>query len=329
MDRSQAGPVVVGYAETGSDQALEWASREASGRRLPLRVVHAYCSRSAYPWAWGYPLPAGDVQRFEEAMRSNATSLLEDVTNRMRTEHPGQQLTATLASASAAEALLLASRDASLVVVGQHASRHTGLWGSTPLSVAAHAACPVVVVPSPPDGSGAVPDEPGRVSGSMSTGASAVSSVGQVVVGVDDSMECFDAVGFAFDHASRHGVGVIAVHAWWVDPILLAAPVPADWSDAGPQGESGFDQFLAPWSARYPEVQVSRTLVRMDTSTALVEVARGAQLLVVGSRGRGGFTSLLLGSVSRRVLHQASCPVAVVRRGQFPALQNLPTPSAQ
>ena len=146
---------------------------------------------------------------------------------------------------------------------------------------------------------------------------------GQVVVGVDDSPEAADAVGFAFAQASARGLGLVALHAWWVDPVLLAPSMPVDWNEMGAANRGAIDGILAPWRARCPEVKVARVLARMSTADALVTASSEAELLVVGSRGRGGFASLLLGSVSRKVLQHARCPVAVVRRGQLAALHDL------
>ncbi len=74
---------------------------------------------------------------------------------------------------------------------------------------------------------------------------------------------------------------------------------------------------VAGWCDRYPEVKVRKTVVRGRASRALVEESARAQLLVVGARGRGGFTGLMLGSVSQAALHHAKCPVAVVRHGPW------------
>jgi nucleotide-binding universal stress UspA family protein len=97
----------------------------------------------------------------------------------------------------------------------------------------------------------------------------------------------------------------------------------AEWAEIGAEDEVVVDAILAPWLARYPDVTVSRVVARERPSDALVEAGDGAALLVVGSRGRGGFAGLLLGSVSRQVLQHATCPVAVVRAGQLAAGDDL------
>jgi nucleotide-binding universal stress UspA family protein len=322
-------PVVVGYQDHGSDDALDWACQEAGRRGAPVRVLHAYAREQLYPWGYGYPLPVGDLAGVEEKMRARASSLLEEAAERVRARYPGLPLTATLAGSSPDAGLVTASRDATLLVVGRHERPPRGAsHGSVSLSVAAHAACPIVVVPSPPAEGAAAADADG--SGDIEVMAHAgppptlaALFAGQVVVGVDDSPEAADAVGFAFTQASARGVGLVALHAWWVDPVLLAPSMPVDWNEMGAADQGAIDGLLAPWRARCPEVKVTRILARMSTAEALVTASSDAELLVVGSRGRGGFARLLLGSVSRKVLQHARCPVAVVRRGQLAALHDV------
>ena len=302
------GPVVVGYADDHSDVALDWAAEEALRLGVELQLLHSYSAETSYPWGYGYPLPAGDIARVEAAVHERAADLLRTVEERTREAHPSLSVTAAIARGSAPASLVAASAEASTVVVGRRA-RHA--WspalGSVSLPVAAHAACPVVVVPSREPDEGPAAPAP----------AAEHPAAGQVVLGLDDSPECADATAFAFAQASARGLGVVAVHAWWVDPAM-AVPLVTDWDEVADAEQLGTDTLLAPWRDRYPDVPVTRVLARGKAADALVQAAGGAALLVVGSRGRGGFASLLLGSVSRRVLARASCPVAVVHRGQLP-----------
>ena len=257
-------PVVVGYQDHGSDDALEWACQEAGRRGAPVRVLHAYAREQLYPWGYGYPLPVGDLAGVEEKMRARASSLLEEAAERVRARYPGLPLTATLAGSSPDAGLVTASQDATLLVVGRHERPPRGAsHGSVSLSVAAHAACPIVVVPSPPAEGAAAADADG--SGDIEVMAHAgppptlaALFAGQVVVGVDDSPEAADAVGFAFTQAAARGVGLVALHAWWVDPVLLAPSMPVDWNEMGAADQGAIDGLLAPWRARCPEVKVAR-----------------------------------------------------------------------
>jgi nucleotide-binding universal stress UspA family protein len=320
------GPVLVGVAEGSGPAALEFAAADAERRGLPLRLLHAYSAETSYPWGYGYPLPAGVLQNAEEVARANALSVLEDAAEHVRARHPDLPLTTTLARASAAASLVTASQGAATLVVGRRAQRHRwpGSLGSVSLAVAAHADCPVVVVPGSADQAADRSPEVGEP-GAASAGESR-RAAGHVLVGLEDSPECLDAVGFAFAHAAARGLVLIAVHSWWVDPSVLALTEGAAWSPVDDDDPVVVDTLLAPWASRYPQVTVQRVLARGRPADVLLDAAIGAELLVVGSRGRGGFTGLLLGSVSRHVLQHASCPVAVVRAGQVLAADDLDLP---
>jgi nucleotide-binding universal stress UspA family protein len=331
---TRPGPVLVGVAEGSGHDALDFAAAEAARRGLPLRVLHAYSAETSYPWGYGYPLPAGVLQNVEEVARSNALSVLEDAAQRVRDEHPDLPLTTTLSRSSAAASLVLTSREASTLVVGRRAHRHrwAAALGSVSLAVAAHASCPVVVVPN----ATAVTDGSEGTEGSDRTGGTGTAdgtveapasglplAPGGVLVGVEDSPECADAVAFAFAHAAARGLPLTAVHSWWIDPAVLALGEGIPWTELPPDDHVTIDALVAPWANRFADVPVSRVVVRDRPADALLTAAEGAALLVVGSRGRGGFTGLLLGSVSRHVLQHARCPVAVVRAGQVPTVDDL------
>jgi nucleotide-binding universal stress UspA family protein len=306
-------PVVVGLGDHHSEAALHWAAQEAVRLEVPLRVVHAYWSEVTSPWGYAYPLPAADVRQVVERVREEALSRVADVAERLRSQYPGLSVLTTVTDSNAAAALVLAAQNASTLVVAKRARhRWAAALGSVSLAVAAHAACPVVVVP------GAEPaEDPADENPADENPTDEDAARGRVVVGVDDSAECSDAIGFGFDQASGRGVGLVAVHAWWMDPALVYSYTALDEQAVAEQETSAMDAVLAPWADRYPAVPVRQRVVRARATAALSAAAEGAALLVVGSRGRGGFASLLLGSVSRGVLQHATGPVAVVRRGQF------------
>ncbi len=314
-------PIVVGYKDGSSDAALDWAATEAVRHDVPLRIVSAYAQESAYPWGYGYLIPPASIQHLAEHVRSNAASLAEDAAQRVRRQHPGLEVITTLAHSGASGSLVTASLQASLLVLGGHARHHRMGLASVSVSLAAHAACPVVVVPAVSDD-----DEPAPATALHEGQERPAPAVGQVVVGADDSPESTDAIGFAFEQANARGCGLTALHAWWVDPALLSPELLPSWQDVLDDDRAAFDAALAPWRARFPEVKVTRVIGRGPAGNALCAAAEGAELLVVGSRGHGGFASLLLGSVSRAVLQHAPCPVAVVRRGQLDVLHDLDRP---
>ena len=197
--------------------------------------------------------------------------------------------------ASAVPTLIEASKEAWMVVVGSQGTGALGrlLLGSVSTALIQHAQCPVAVVRSdegtPPD-----PNAP-------------------VLVGIDGSPASEAATALAFDEASRWGVDLVALHAWsdvGVFPVLGM-----DWRDRESEGEEILAERLAGRQKEYPAVHVQRLLVCDKPAHWLLEHSKHAQLVVVGSRGRGGFPGMLLGSVSSAIAHSASIPVIVVRTG--------------
>nr|WP_272954985.1 universal stress protein [Kribbella shirazensis] len=162
--------------------------------------------------------------------------------------------------------------------------------------MATHAPCPVVVVPA---------GWPRRTDGPD-----------EIVVGVDGSELSMAAIGFAFRYAEVMGGSVTALMAWH-DPQSTGPGdiVPAVYDiDALEQDSAAvLGETLAGQAVDHPGVKATENLVRGPAANVLVDASRRARLLVVGSRGRGRFLGLMLGSVSRAVLHHAQCPVAVVR----------------
>jgi nucleotide-binding universal stress UspA family protein len=114
---------------------------------------------------------------------------------------------------------------------------------------------------------------------------------GPVVVGVDLSPESDPAIGFAFEEAAGSGVPLVAAHA----------------------GEQSLNTRMSGWLVKYPDVAVEQVVVQERPIPVLLELGQRAGLLVIGSRGRGGFAGMLLGSTSQALIHHAPCPVAVVR----------------
>lgn len=310
---SGGGPVVVGYRDATSDAAVQWGAAEAGRRGVPLRVIHAYCPDPISPLAWGVPLPLDDARDFGAMMRANARSILEDALERVRTRWPELPVSSALVSVSPSASLVESSRHAALVVVGRAAERSMA-HGSTALTVAAHAQAPLVMVPAlaAEHASPVAQDDDRRPLGA-----------GKVVVGVDDSPECAGALEFAFVQAAARGAPLVVVHATWWRPVSGPDPVPLAFDVSGT--EPGRQDFLGlgHWMARYPQVKLTCALARLPVGDALAEISRGAELLVVGTRGHGGFSNLLLGSVSRDVLVHATCPVAVVRRVPSAGLEDI------
>lgn len=280
-------PVVVGFdASDHADYAVEVAVQQAVRRRCPLHLVRAIGVNPYAEVLGERALPLDDLP-----WRVAAQEQLDGQAAYLRAHHPDLEITTAVRMSSAAVLLLQESREAQLLVVG--ARGHGGfpgmVLGSVGAQVAAHAACPVLVT------------RPGTLDG-------------PVVLGIDGSASCERAVGFAFEEAAERGVRVIALHTYEPWAYDASAGITMDIEAYDPVEERALvSEALAGWGEKYPEVPVETVIERRHPATGLIAAAAPAQLLVVGSRGLGGFRGLLLGSVSRAVLHHAPCTVAVVR----------------
>jgi len=295
-------PVVVGYdGSQAAGAALDWGAREAMLRRAPLKVVYAFAPPLS-PVAMGLDSYEPDDSSLAEV----ADDLLAEAVQRVARVAPEVSVSTRVVTSSAPVALLDSlgvAEDAELVVLGRRGTTRFSelLLGSTSLHVATHATRPTVVVPEP---------KPGPVG----------PEAGRIVVGVDGSPASIDAVGFAFDEADVHGVGLTALHAWHSEYFDSpggkgggTVPASVERELFGGDEMRTLSEALAGWREKYPDVEVREVSVHGRAVEQLVRVSAGARLVVVGSRGRGGFRSVLLGSVGHALLHHAHCPVAVVR----------------
>ncbi|MFE5587644.1 universal stress protein [Kitasatospora sp. NPDC056531] len=277
-------PVVVGVdGSERSLRALVWAAGDAARRGCPLLIAHVLPG-----WEADFPFfPPGRAQ----GLSRRGAEILAEAVAIAKESHPGLEVESDQVPGSPAEVLRDASERARCMVLGARSEGGLGnlLMGSVSLQVAGHAACPVVVV------------------GAITTGH------GQVLVGTDGSEHSAAALEFAFEEASLRGDRVHALRAW-------SMPITPEPSEAGPSPDAvesdhrrQLDDQLAPLRQRYPGVEVETTLVRGKPVAELVRASDRADLAVVGSRGKGGFHGLALGSVSHGLLHYGICPIAVVR----------------
>jgi nucleotide-binding universal stress UspA family protein len=289
-------PVIVGIDLSGtSDLALEWAAVEASRRHRPLVVLHTY-SAVGYPTVRagvpGAPLPP-DLDR---AFRETAIEACSEAAEKVRAHHPGLAVSTVTSTGSPGEAIVDASKEAALVVVG---ARGLGavrgmVLGSVSTHVAAHAHCPVVVVREAP----------------THTLADA-----RVVVGVDGSEVSAAAIRFAFEQADSRGVGLTVAHTWQLDSIEGAAASMAwtvDTDEISEEERSVVAEAVAGFADQYPSVDVRRVVTQGHPVHELARLSENAALLVVGTRGRGAVSGWLAGSVSQSLVRAAHCPVAIV-----------------
>ena len=287
-------PVVVGVDGSGSAyRAVEWAAAEAVRRGAELRLVRAFSwTTSERPIRDG-----GRVAQYRDELLKIARGQVARAARIAADVRPEVETTTQVAVGAPIEVLGSEARRAQLLVLGDRGLGGLAglLLGSVAVGLAAHAACPVVIVRGDRAGTG--------------------NEESPVVVGIDDSPISEAALAFAFDAAAARGVGLVVVHAWSPTAIDDALAPVMDWDAATAEEDALLAERLAGWEQKHPEVAVRRTVVRNGAVRSLVAASREAQLVVVGSRGRGNATGLLLGTVSHGVLHASHCPVAIVRPG--------------
>ena len=138
-----------------------------------------------------------------------------------------------------------------------------------------------------------------------------------IVVGVDGSKESKEALRWAIEEAQVRQATLRAVHAWTYPVIFGGAYVPPQVVDANRlsgEAQDALDAFIAEVAEDNPHADIERVVAEGPAGQVLIEAAKEADLLVVGSRGHGGFAGLLLGSVSQQCAHHASCAVVIVRK---------------
>jgi nucleotide-binding universal stress UspA family protein len=287
-------PVVVGV--DGSAFALtatEWAADEAARRGARLHIVHANL------WPTVRMPAAHSPIEFQQPLLEHSQQLLKVAVNTAEARQPGVAITSALVGTVPLDLLIAESRHAQLVVLG---ARGLGgfaglLAGSVAVGVVTHARCPVAVIRA-------------------GTADAALPTDGPVVVGVDGSPGSTPALRYAFEAASRLDATLCALHTW--SDVAVDAPLgdPAwmiDWDRVQEDEERLLAERLAGWQQEYPDVKVVRRVTRDRPVRSLLEAAGTAQLVVAGSRGRGGFAGMLLGSTSHALIHHCPCPLVVVR----------------
>lgn len=135
-----------------------------------------------------------------------------------------------------------------------------------------------------------------------------------VVVGVDGSPASSRALTFAAEEARMRGASLRVVEAWSFPVFTAGTYVPAGaYEDFPEETSAALESQVSEVLGEHPDLGVERLVGEGPAAQVILEACKGAELVVVGSRGRGGFSGLLLGSVSNQVAHHATCPVAIVR----------------
>ncbi|WP_330255845.1 universal stress protein [Nocardia sp. NBC_00565] len=273
-----------------SYQAAAWAAVEAALHRRPLHILTSVAIPTGF--GPGALLTEDDT----ESLRRSGERIVTEATSVARTAAPGADLAITteVTFELIPATLIERSAHARMLVVGSRGvgAFQRGLLGSVSTAVTHHAHCPVAVI----HGMSAI---------------DAVSAMRPVLVGVEGSANSVPAVEIAFEEASRRKVDLIALHAW-SDTSGIDLPV-AGRDAAHDIAEALLSESLAGFGERYPDVAVHRITVADRPVRALLDQSGTAQLVVVGSHGRGGFSSMLLGSTSNSLLHSVEVPMIVVR----------------
>ena len=275
----------------GATHAVVWAAHEAARQGVPLRVVHALPK-------WTYASPPGS-RHPEISMwwRSEARRLLQETVAEAERETPGIVVRSVLAFGDPGPVLLSETDSAEMIVVG-----HGGLGemrglllGSVALRLAGRTPCPLVVV-------GHIP----------------ATERGEILVGTDGSPGSRMALRFAFEAAERSGALLRVMHVW--SPGVPLTPDLAGHRVADTEHCARvLADAVAPWRERHPAVKVQDEIAHGHPVQLLAAASTAADLLVVGSRGLGGFSGLVLGSVGHGVLHHARCPTVIVPAHTEPA----------
>jgi nucleotide-binding universal stress UspA family protein len=288
--------IVVGIdGSDGGRHALAWAVAEAARRGATLEAVHVWTPPVAVAPLGAVALP-GDEEAFEEAAHATIAALVAEVADQAATG--GVTIEEVVVQGHATTVLLERAEAADLLVVGSrgHGAFLGLLLGSIAHQCLHHATGPVAVVPPTAE----------------------VPADGAVVVGVDGSEESWAAARWATEEAGIRNGRLLVVHGWWtpyaVPPVGMAiAP------DNSLEFEADAQRLLADMmdgiveQAAHKPGEVVLEAVEEVAAKAVIDRSEGAAMVVVGSRGRGGFKGLLLGSVSQQVVHHAHCATVVIR----------------
>ncbi|MFD5247671.1 universal stress protein [Amycolatopsis sp. NPDC058340] len=295
MPENSGHRVVVGVDGSESAiRAVRWAAEQAHRRHAELTLVHAIDDESL-----SHPRPMPTREDLSGMIRMRGHRLLREARDTAREIAPDVHVTLDLRHERPVQALKDAAENADLLVLGTEGLRPLGrvLVGSVSIALAARAACPVALI-RPHIAEADTPED------------------GPVVVGIDGTRTSEAALALAFEEASWRQTELVALHCW--DDVFLSVVFEeTHWSLERSEIEESANEVLAErlagWREKYPDVRVHREVVRGRPADELLKRADRAQLLVVGSRGRGGVAGMLLGSTSQAVMSYALCPVIVAR----------------
>lgn len=280
-----------------AEKAIMWAAKHASERTtpVPLLIIHAI-PEVPVPSRSQAVTALTEGRDFKDMLEEKARRIVDETAAKVREAYPDLEVETAVVEGHPADLLAKAGADADQVVVGARGAGAPALvkmLGGVSDYVVQHAQGAVAVVPDTAEEREGAP----------------------VVVGLDDSPQGHLAIARAFQAASLRGVPLIAITAWDYGPYdaTNAELWTRNVNEMNQIMVEAGEELIAAKRAEFPDVPVTVKAVRGRPETALIEESRNAGLVVVGSRGRGGFSSLLLGSTSRHVLRESYCPVVVTR----------------
>lgn len=287
-------PVVVGFdGSAQSREAVRWGAHDAALRDAPLLLVTTMFTPS------NYGVPIGMPALYFNEQEATAKKRLAEATELATSATAGREIDIDVELATDPPIVVLRSisKTSRLMVVGSrgHGEFTGGLVGSVSSSLAMHALCPVVIIRGELD-------------------AGQIDDRRPVVVGVDGTAHSEPAIAAAFEEASLRGVHLVAVHAWSdvALDVVFSKFQDVDWEARQTTEQALTAESLAGFGDRYPDVRVTTVVVKDKPGKNLIDHSSRAQLIVLGRRGRGGFSGMLLGSTCREVLHDARCPLMIV-----------------
>jgi nucleotide-binding universal stress UspA family protein len=287
--RTGYGIVVSIDGSPQSEAAVRWAAHDAVLRQVSVTLMHVIAPVVV---RWPAASMQGSYNKWQE---ENAQEVLDQALKTLRASASESELpearTEVVHSTRVLQGLVDASHEAQMIVVG---SRGMGAFsrlvlGSVSSGLAHHAHCPVAIIHADEAPDATLP----------------------VVVGIDGSPTSEAATALAFDEAARRGVDLVVLHAW--SDATVTEALGTDWQQYEDEARKVVAERLAGWHDRYPDVTVQQRIVRDRPARWLIDESQRAQLVVVGSHGRGGFRGMLLGSVSAAVIQASKTPVIVVR----------------
>ncbi len=284
--------IVVGFDGSDSSMAaLRWAAEEATLRNAAVTVISSFATSPAldYGWGMGYGgvAMANAAEELAEWTRSELAKGVHEVFGDYPTVGHDYHAVATRPGL----ALLSAAEGADIVVVGRSGAGalERAVLGSVTTDLLARSSCPVAVIPAAPTTTG-----------------------GAVLVGTDGSEHSAMAVRWAVDEADRRANRLTVAHSWKASHRLTSDRL--DGSDDLHKVDAELVLDAAVEAARERSGgDIDRRLIEGGAVDSMVDLSRAADMIVLGSRGRGGFTSMLLGSVAHAVASHAACPTVIVR----------------